>query len=74
MRERRVYVLTNFNTTTEQDLYRIYKLKEMEFDPYVMIFDKPKAPRVTRLLQRWVNNKIIFRACEKFEDFDPRKG
>ena len=74
MRERRVYVLTNFNTTTEQDLYRIYKLKEMEFDPYVMIFDKPKAPRVTRLLQRWVNNKIIFRTCEKFEDFDPRKG
>lgn len=74
MRERRVYVLTNFNTTTEQDLYRIYKLKEMEFDPYVMIFDKPKAPRVTRLLQRWVNNKVIFRTCEKFEDFDPKKA
>lgn len=74
MRQRRVYVLTNFNTTTEQDLYRIYKLKEMEFDPYVMIFNKPKAPRVTRLIQRWVNNKIIFRTCEKFEDFDPKKA
>ena len=69
-----VYVLTNFNTTHEQDLERIYKLRELNYDPYVMIYDKPNAPRETRLLQRWVNNKRIFRSCRNFNDYDPKKG
>ena len=69
-RHLRVYVLTNFNTTHEQDLERVYKLKELDFDPYVMIFDKPNAPRITRLLQRWCNNKYVFRTVETFEEYD----
>ena len=68
-RNLRVYVLTNFNTTHEQDIERIYKLKELDYDPYVMIYDKPNAPQKTRHLQRWVNNKFIFRSVEKFEDY-----
>lgn len=55
-----VYVLVNFNTTIEQDLERIYKLKELEYDPYVMVFDKPHAPKEIKRLQRWVNAKWIF--------------
>lgn len=74
MRRLRVYVLTNFDSTHEQDLYRIYKLREMGYDPYVMIYEKETAPRKTRSLQRWVNNKIIFRSVERFEDYDPKKG
>lgn len=66
---RKVYVLTNFNSTMEENLYRIYKLRELNFDPYVMIYDKPNAPIEIRHLQRWVNNKFIFRSCEKFEDY-----
>ena len=65
----RVYVLTNFSTTHDQDLERVYKLKELGYDPYVMIFDKPNAPKITRQLQRWCNNKYIFRAVERFEDY-----
>ena len=68
-RKIRVYVLTNFNTTHEQDLERIYKLREIGCDPFVMIYDKPHAPKLTKRLQRWCNNKFIFRACEKFEDY-----
>lgn len=68
-RKRRVYVLTNYNTTMEENLYRVYKLREMKFDPYVMIYDKPNAPKVIKKLQRWCNNKFIFRSCEKFEDY-----
>lgn len=68
-RRRRVYVLTNFNTTIQEDLYRVYKLREMQFDPYVMIYDKPNAPKETKRLQRWVNNKRIWRSCERFEDY-----
>lgn len=71
-----VYMLTNFNTTHEYDLYRVYKLKELGYDPYVMIYDKYNAPRETRLLQRWVNNKIIFRSrnAETFEDYNSKLG
>ena len=68
-----VYVLTNFNSTMEENLHRIYTLRDMGFDPYVMIYDKPHAPREIRLLQRWVNNKPIFKRCDKFEDYDPRR-
>ena len=69
-----VYVLTNFNTTMEENLYRIYKLSGMGFDPYVMIYDKPNAPQETLYLQRWCNNKRIFKSTERFEDYDPKKG
>lgn len=64
-----VYCLTNFNSTMEQNLYRIYTLRDMGYDPYVMIYDKPNAPREIRDLQRWCNNKFIFRKCAKFEGY-----
>ncbi|MFA6038396.1 MAG: hypothetical protein WC748_09800 [Legionellales bacterium] len=63
-----VYVLTNFTTTHEQDLERVYKLKELKYDPYIMIYDKYNAPENTRKLQRWVNNKILFGAVDRFEN------
>lgn len=69
-----VYVLTNFNTSMSENLYRIYKLAEMGFTPYTMVFDKPNAPREVRLLQRWCNNRAIFKSCPRFEDYDPTKG
>lgn len=69
-RKASVYVLTNYETEFEFDLYRVYKLKELGYDPYVMIYDKEHAPEKVRHLQRWVNNKIAFRSCERFEDFD----
>lgn len=69
-----VYVLVNFDTTMAENLFRIYELQKMEFDPYVMVYDKPNAPREIRLLQRWCNNKQIFKSCPRFEDYDPRGG
>jgi len=69
-----VYVLTNYNSTMEQNLERIYKLKELQYDPFVMVYDKPHAPREIRLLQRWCNNKFILQSCPRFEDFDPKKA
>ena len=68
-RKARVYVLTNYETTTEFDLYRIYKLKELGYDPYVMVYDKQHAPRNLRKIARWVNNKYIFRSVETFEEY-----
>lgn len=73
-RRKTVYCLTNFDSTMEENLYRIYTLRDLGYDPYVMIYDKPHAPQEIRYLQRWVNNKIIFKSVKKFEDFDPTKG
>ena len=37
-----VYVLTNFWSTTEEDLCRVYELRKLGLMPYVMIYDKQK--------------------------------
>lgn len=94
-----VYMLVNFNTTTEEDLQRVYILRDLGFNPFVMIYNKDdfvicdkrgkpiKMRPETELLkkytrgqiehfdvcwrlQRWVNNRIIFRSCKRFEEFD----
>ena len=71
MRKARVYVLVNYDTDFEFDLYRVYALKSLGYDPYIMIYDKQAADRKYRQLQRWVNNKFIFRSggAERFEDY-----
>lgn len=69
-----VYVLTNFDSTLDEDLYRIYTLRDLGFNPYVMIYDKPHAPRKIRELQRWCNNMFVFTSCPNFEDYDRRKA
>lgn len=73
-RKLRCYVLTNYNSTIEEDLYRIYKLREIGCDPYVMIYNKAKAAKQIRYLQRWVNSPVIWRTVERFEDYDHRIG
>lgn len=69
-RDIRVYVLTNYNTTHEQDIERVARITAMGFDPYVMVYDKPRADKETKRLQRWCNDKYIFRDCS----FDEYKG
>lgn len=65
----KVYVLTNFNSTHEQDLARVYRLRAIGYDPFVMVYEKWNAPKETRRLQRWCNNKIIFRAEPEFAKY-----
>ena len=64
-----VYTIVNFSTTLEQDLDRIYTLRDMGYWPYVMIYDKEHCAQVYRNLQRWVNNRFIFGAVKRFEDY-----
>ena len=68
-RNKAVYVLTNFDSTIDEDLYRIYTLRDLGFSPYVMIYQKETADKTHHRLQRWVNNRFIFRSCDKFEDY-----
>lgn len=64
-----VYCLTNFNSNIQEDLQRIYKLKSLCYDPYVMIYNKKSAPKEIKDLQRWCNNKYVFKKVERFEDY-----
>lgn len=65
-----VYCLTNFNSTMEENLHRIYTLRDLGYDPYVMVYNKPSAPKEIKRLQRWCNNRFIFKSCKRFEDYD----
>ena len=64
-----VYTIVNFSTTIEQDLERIYILRDMGYWPYIMIYDKKHCARIYKDLQRWVNNRFIFAKCKRFEDY-----
>lgn len=71
-REKRVYILTNFNTTLAEDWYRVKKVKELGYSPYVMIYQKGTHPQFLTDLQRWSNNMLIQQSTS-FEDYIPRK-
>lgn len=71
------YVLVGYNSTMEQDLYRIERLRELGIKPYVMPYrdfeNKTKPSQYVKDLAQYTNKPMIFRSC-KFEDFSPRKG
>lgn len=66
-----VFVLCGFDTTIEQDLDRIYTLRDLGFNPYVMIYNKDNLPKghELRQLQRWVNNRFVFQSCKTFDEY-----
>lgn len=67
-----VYVLCNYDTTIEQDLERIYTLREMGYWAYVMLYDKEHIPKGhdLRKMARWVNNRFVFVKCKTFEEYN----
>ena len=67
-----VFVLVNYETTLEEDLYRLEYIRSLNFQPYVMIYDKQKLKRGKSIylrLQRWVNNPRFFWEYESFEKY-----
>lgn len=71
-----VFMLTNFDTTFDQDLDRVYTLRDLGYNPYVMVYDKEHTQGTdnVRKLQRWVNNRRIFRVVNNFEDYDRQES
>lgn len=69
-----VYVLVNHSSTMDQDLERIYTLRELGYWAYVMIYDKKNADHRYIDLQRWCNNRFIFAKCTKFENYGKTHG
>ena len=60
------YVLIGFNTTHEEDYYRVMKLREKGVDPFVMPFNK--KDRRQKRFARWANHKAVFKSVS-WEDY-----
>ena len=66
-----VYILTNYNTTHQEDIYRVKKVMELGYRPNIMIYDKGNHPQFLTDLARWCNSPKNYRSCS-FVDFIPR--
>lgn len=67
-----VYILTNFDTTFEQDLERCLFVRDVcGFNPYVMRYDKEHIPRGSKVnaLARWINWKKFCWTIPTFEEY-----
>ncbi|OJV17952.1 MAG: hypothetical protein BGO30_08390 [Bacteroidetes bacterium 41-46] len=60
------YVLIGFNSSPEQDLYRVTKLNELGISPFVMPFNK--SDKYQKRFARWVNHKAVFKSV-KWENY-----
>lgn len=71
------YILVGFNSTIEQDMYRIERCRELGIKPFVMPYrdfeNKTRPSQYARDLAQYVNKPQIFKTCS-FADFMPRKG
>ena len=68
-----VYMLTNFDTSIKQDLYRVSMIRKVGYLPDIRIYRKNALPKrhILRDLQRWCNNRFIYKSCDFF-DYVPR--
>ena len=68
-----VYILTNYDTSIKDDLHRMKIVKEIGYLPDVRIYRKNSLPQrhILRDLQRWCNNRILYRSSSFF-DYVPR--
>jgi hypothetical protein len=62
-----VYVLTNYWSTTEEDLHRVYALREMGFMPFVMIYDKQKYVDGRGRWREGVENRFTYEQLRHFK-------
>ena len=71
------YVLVGFNSTREQDLFRLRTLKRLGIYPFVQAFrdyeNQRKPSQYEKDIARWANRAWLFKAMD-FLDFEPRKG
>lgn len=71
------YILVGFNSSMEQDMYRIERCRELGIKPFVMPYrdfeNRSQPSQYAKDLAQYVNKPMIFKSCD-FKDFSPRKG
>lgn len=64
------FVLVGFNTTFDQDEYRVTKLLERGISPYVMRYNERRDDVRLNHFARWVNGRVC-KAVPRFADYEP---
>lgn len=71
------YVLVGFNSTREQDYFRLRTLKDLGILPFVQAYrdfeNKRKPTQYEKDISRWANRMWLFNTMD-FKDYEPRKG
>lgn len=62
------FMLVGFNTTFEEDMYRFCRIRELNVDPYVMVYNQ-KLDSKLKHFARWVNGRI-YNTCS-WEEYRP---
>lgn len=65
------FMLTGYNTTFEEDMYRYKKLEELGVKPYVMPYNKVYTSKKHHCFTGWVNGRY-HTVCD-FEEYTPWK-
>lgn len=60
------FILIGYDTTPEQDLYRVMKIKKLGADPFAMPYRKNEPYQ--KAFARWVNHRPIFKSVP-WEDY-----
>ena len=60
------FILIGYNTTVEEDLYRVELCRELKVNPFVMPYNK--FDKYQKDFSRWVNHKAIFKSVA-WEDY-----
>ena len=66
------FCLVGFNTTFEEDMYRVKKLESLGVRPYIMRYNERRDDIRLNHFARWVNS-FIYKAVPDFEEYKPWK-
>ena len=66
------FCLVGFNTTFEEDMYRVKKLQSLGVRPYIMRYNERRDDIRLNHFSRWING-FIYKAVPDFEEYEPWK-
>ena len=66
------FCLVGFNTSFEEDMYRVKKLQSLGVRPYIMRYNERRDDIRMNHFSRWINS-FIYKAVPDFEEYEPWK-
>lgn len=66
------FVLVGFNTTFEEDMYRVKRLESLGVRPYIMRYNERRDDIRLNHFARWIN-AFIYKAVPNFDEYEPWK-
>lgn len=66
------FVLVGFNTSFEEDMYRVKKLESLGVRAYIMRYNERRDDIRLNHFARWINS-FIYKAVPDFEEYEPWK-